>query len=369
VPKVGLPSPVSPARLEKGIRMPVTIGVDPHKTSHTAAALDEHGQLLDQQRVPATLEGYQLLRQWAGRWPGRCWAVEGAHGVGRALAQRLVADGERVVDVPAKLATRVRVLSSGHGRKSDPDDAVAVAVAARSAPWLRQVGAEDQAVVLHLLTNRREDLVAMRTQTINRLHRLLVDLIPGGAGRNLTANRAAALLRRASVTGVPAVTRHQLAAELVTDVRDLDQRIAAVEKRIKAAVAQSRTCLVELFGVGPVLAARFLGEVGDVRRFPTKHHFAAHTGTAPLEASSGQVVRHRLSRAGDRRLNHALYMVAMVQVRHPTAGQAYYRRKRAEGKSPKEALRCLKRRLSDAVYRCLLADQRLRTVQVVRIGC
>jgi transposase len=140
-------------------------------------------------------------------------------------------------------------------------------------------------------------------------------------------------------------------------VRDLDQRIAGVEARIKTAVAHSRTSLVELFGVGPVLAARFLGEVGDIRRIPTKHHFAAHTGTAPLAASSGQVVRHRLSRAGDRRLNHALYMMAMVQVRHPTAGQAYYRRKRAEGKSPKEALRCLKRRLSDVVYRCLLADQ------------
>jgi transposase len=108
--------------------------------------------------------------------------------------------------------------------------------------------------------------------------------------------------------------------------------------------------------VGPVLAAKLLGEVGDVRRFPTKHHFAAHTGTAPLEASSGQVVRHRLSRAGNRKLNHALYLMAIVQIRHPTAGQAYYRRKRAEGKSPKEALRCLKRRLSDAVYRCLLAD-------------
>jgi transposase len=109
-----------------------------------------------------------------------------------------------------------------------------------------------------------------------------------------------------------------------------------------------------------VLAARFLGEVGDVRRFPSKHHFAAHTGTAPLEASSGQVIRHRLSRAGDRKLNHALYMMAMVQVRRPSAGQAYYRRKLAEGKSPKEALRCLKRRLSDAVYRCLLADQHLQ---------
>jgi transposase len=107
-----------------------------------------------------------------------------------------------------------------------------------------------------------------------------------------------------------------------------------------------------------VLAATFLGEVGDIRRFPSKHHFAAHTGTAPLEASSGQVVRHRLSRAGDRKLNHALYMMAIVQVRRPSAGQAHYRRKLAEGKSPKEALRCLKRRLSDAVYRCLLADQR-----------
>jgi transposase len=106
--------------------MPVMIGVDPHKTSHTAAVLDEHGRLLDQQRIPATLDGYQQLRQWAGRWPQRCWAVEGAHGIGRALAQRLVGDGEQVLDVPAKLAARVRVLSVGHGRKSDPPDAVSV---------------------------------------------------------------------------------------------------------------------------------------------------------------------------------------------------------------------------------------------------
>ena len=134
--------------------------------------------------------------------------------------------------------------------------------------------------------------------------------------------------------------------------------MAAVEARIKAAVAQSNTSLLELFGVGPVLAATFLGEVGDVRRFPSKHHFAAHTGTAPLDAPSGQVIRHRLSRAGDRKLNHALYMMAMVQVRRPSTGQAYYQRKLAEGESPKEALRCLKRRLSDAVYRCLLADRR-----------
>jgi transposase len=263
--------------------MPVTIGVDPHKASHTAAALDEHGQLLGHQRFPASRAGYQSLRQWASSWPQRSWAVEGAHGVGRALAQELVANGERVVDVPAKLAARVRVLSTGHGRKTDPDDARSVAVTARSACWLRQVGVEDQAVVLHLLTNRREDLVGIRTQTINRLHRLLVDLVPAGAGRNLTANRAAALLDQVAPTGASAVTRRQLAIELIADVRELDRRIAVVKARITTAVVQSKTSLVELFGVGPVLAAKLLGEVGDVRRFPTKHHFAAHTGTAPVE--------------------------------------------------------------------------------------
>jgi transposase len=340
--------------------MSVMIGVDPHKASHTAAALDDHGQLLARQRIPATLDGYQRLHQWAGRWPHRCWAVEGAHGIGRALAQRLVSEGEQVVDVPAKLAARVRVLSVGHGRKSDGDDAVSVAVAARNVPSLRQVRVEDQAMVLHLLTKRRQDLVAARTQTIDRLHRLLLDLVPGGARRNLSAKRAAVLLAAVTPAGAPAGTRWQLAAELVADARHLEQRIATVEARMKTTVAQANSSLVQLFGVGPVLAATFLDEVGDLRRFPSKHHVAAHTGTAPLAASSGQVIRQRLSRAGDRKLNHALYMMAMVQVRRPSVGQAYYQRKLAEGKSPKEALRCLKRRLSDAVYRCLVTDQAAR---------
>ena len=237
-----------------------------------------------------------------------------------------------------------------------------MAGAAQSASQLRQVGVEDQAVVLHLLTKRRQDLVAARTQTINRLHRLLLDLVPGGARRNLTAKRAAGLLAAVTPAGAPAVIRWQLAADLITAIGQLDQQIATVARASSvgsAVVVQANTSLVELFGVGPVLAATFLGEVGDVRRFPAKHHFAAHTGTAPLEASSGQVICHRLSRAGDRKLNHALYMMAMVQVRRPSTGQAYYQHKLAEGKSAKEALRCLKRRLSDAVYRCLVADQRL----------
>jgi transposase len=261
-PKVGLPSRLLLLAREKGARMPVMIGVDPHKASHTAAALNEHGQLLDRQRIAASLDGYRLLRQWAVRWPDRCWAVEGAHGIGRALAQRLVGDGELAL-LPAKLAARVRVLSVGHGRESDPDDAVSVAVAARNAGGLRQVKVEDQAVVLHLLTKRRQDLVAARTQTINR-HRLLMDLVPGGARRNLTAKRAAALLAGITPAGAPAVTRWQLAGELLADIRQLEQRIIAIEARIKAAVVQANTSLLELFGVGPVLAASFLGEVGDI---------------------------------------------------------------------------------------------------------
>jgi transposase len=183
---------------------------------------------------------------------------------------------------------------------------------------------------------------------------------PPTALKHCSARRALAARRPQPAGSSP--------ANLIADVRDLDGRIATVEERITAAVVRSKTSLVGLFGVGPVLAAKLLGEVGDIRRFPSKHHFAAHTGTAPLEASSGQVVRHRLSRSGNRKLNHALYLMAIVQIRHPTAGQAYYRRKRAEGKSPKEALRCLKRRLSDAVYRCLLADQRNQRCSAVTTG-
>jgi transposase len=343
--------------------MPVTIGVDPHKASCTAAVLDERGELVAQQRFAATRTGSRALRRWAKRWPERRWAVEGASGLGRTLAQQLVGDGEPVVDVPAKLAARVRLLSAGHGRKSDAHDAVSVAVAAHGAKQLGQVHLDDHATVLRLLWNRRDDLVRARTQTLNRLHVLLADLLPGGAKRNLDADAAAALLRRLRPAATPARTRRQLAVDLVTDLRALDRRITAVEDRLRDAVHQSATTLIELFGVGPILAAKLLGEVGDVRRFATKHRFAAHTGTAPIEASSGEVVRHRLSRAGNRNLNHALHLIAIVQIRHPTAGQVYYRRKLAEGKSRKEALRCLKRRLSDAVYRQLLADQQ-RPAQV-----
>ena len=292
--------------------MPVMIGVDPHKASHTAAALDEHGRLLDRQRVLATPDGYRTLRGWAARWPQRCWAVEGAHGIGRALAQRLVSDGEPVLDIPAKLAARVRVLSVGHGRKSDHGDAVSVAVAAQSVPQLRQVGEEDQATVLHLLTKRRQDLVAARTQTINRLHRLLMDLVPGGARRNLTAKRAAALLAAVTPTGAPAVTRWQLATELVADVRQLEQRIAAVEARIKTVSPRPTPACSGVFGVGPVLAATFFGGGRRHRPVPDqaplrRPHRDRSVGGLQRPSGPPSAVPGR-----DRKLHHALCMMAMV---------------------------------------------------------
>ena len=144
---------------------------------------------------------------------------------------------------------------------------------------------------------------------------------------------------------------------MLRDVRTLDRKIADLNGRIEAEVEASGTTLTEIFGIGPILAARIIGTVGNVSRFPTKAHFASYSGTAPVEASSGEVVRHRLSSlAGNRKLNYALHMVATCQARSDARGRGYYRKKIAEGKSRKEALRCLKRRISDAVFRSLLAD-------------
>ena len=301
--------------------MHVLIGVDPSAQPHRRRLLDQRGELLAQQRFPASREGHRALRRFTKRWPQRRWAIEGAAGVGRVLAQQLVADGEQVIDVPAKLAARVRELSTGHGRKHDPGDAVSIALAALGSQRLHQVAVEDHATVLRLLSDRRDDLVATRTQALNRLHRLLAELVPAGADRNLTAETAAALLRRLRPTS-PTAKARQLAVDLVRDVRTLDHRITTVQQRIQAAVKHSKTTLVELVGIGPLLAAKFLGEVGDIG-VPHQGAFRRPQRHRPDRGLQRPVVRHRLSRAGNRRLNHALYLMAIVQLRHPTAGQAY----------------------------------------------
>jgi transposase len=268
----------------------------------------------------------------------------------------LAGSGESVVDVPPKLSARVRVLSTGNARKNDELDALATAMAASRNERLAEVDAEAASEAMRLLSERREDLVAERTRALNRLHALLRDLLPGGVAGKLSAERAARILRSIRPKGASARLRRQLASEVLRDVRTLDRKIADLDERIEAEVQASGTTLTQIFGVGPILAARVIGTVGDVMRFPTKAHFASYSGTAPLEASSGEVVRHRLSLAGNRHLNYALHMVALCQARSDARGGAYYRKKIDEGKSRKEALRCLKRRVSDAVFRSLLED-------------
>jgi len=338
--------------------MKVLIGVDPHKESVAVAAVDEiAGELVERAGFPQNRAGLKALERWAKRFPERRWAVENAGGLGRHLAGRLVASGESVVDVPPKLSARVRVLSTGNARKNDGDDALATALAASRNERLAAVDYETASEVLRLLSERREDLVAERTRALNRLHGLLRDLVPGGVARSLSADRAARVLRSIRARGGASTRlRRRLASEVLRDVRTLDRKIADLDGRIEAEVEASGTGLTEIFGIGPILAARIIGTVGDVARFPTKAHFASYSGTAPLEASSGDVVRHRLSLAGNRKLNYALHMVALCQARSDDRGGVYYRKKIAEGKSHKEALRCLKRRISDAVFRSLLAD-------------
>ena len=337
--------------------MKVLIGVDPHKASVAVAAVDEAtSELLERAGFPQDRAGLRSLERWAKQFPERRWAVENAGGLGRYLAGRLASSGESVVDVPPRLSARVRVLSTGNARKNDRLDALATAMAAARNERLAAVDPEAASEVLRLLSERREDLVAERTRALNRLHGLLRDLLPGGVAGKLSAERAARILHGIRPKGASARLRRQLASEVLRDIRTLDRKIADLSGRIEAEVEAWGTTLTEIFGVGPILAARIIGTVGDVARFPTKAHFASYSGTAPLEASSGEVVRHRLSLAGNRKLNYALHMVATCQARSDARGGTYYRKKMAEGKSRKEALRCLKRRVSDAVFRSLLAD-------------
>jgi transposase len=317
------------------------------------------GELLERAGFPQDRAGLRSLERWAKRFPERRWAVENAGGLGRHVAGRLAGSGESVVDVPPKLSARVRVLSSGNARKNDELDALATALAASRNDRLAQVDPEAASEVLRLLSERREDLVAERTRALNRLHALLRDLLPGGVAGKLSAERAARILRSMRPKGTSDRIRRRLASEVLRDVRTLDRKIADLSGCIEAEVEASGTTLTEIFGIGPILAARIIGTVGDVGRFPTKAHFASYSGTAPVEASSGQVVRHRLSLAGNRHLNYALHMVAVCQARSDARGGTYYRKKIAEGKSRKEALRCLKRRVCDAVYRSLVADSQV----------
>ena len=270
-----------------------------------------------------------------------------------------------------RLGSRVRLLASGNTNKTDPNDARSVAVAALRSDHCPQVQADDHTAVLKLWSKRHRDLGRLRTQVACRLHAVLCELVPGGVRKEITAAHAARLLDAAEPSGAVMLARKELAGDFLDDLRRLDGQLSQTKKKLAAAVKASGTTLTDLFGVGPVIAATVPGEAGDVSRIPDRDHFASCNGTAPAGVSSGKRKVHRLSRRGNRRTSHAIHMAAMTQVRHAgSEGRACYDKKTAEGKTPKEALRALKRRISDAIYRKLRADARRasRSAQVTGPG-
>jgi transposase len=336
----------------------VIIGVDPHRLSATIEVVDEHELLLGAGRFGTDQRGYAAMRSYVKAWPQRVWAIEGANGAGRPLAQRLVEAGERVLDVPAKLAARVRLFDTGHNRKTDALDAHSIAVVAVRTPGLRVVAPDPGLEALRMLVDRRDELARLRVQTVNRLQRLLSELIPGHRKHDLSALQARAILATVRPRDIAGKTRRRMAAEQLADLVVVDKKLKKIKAELKTVVTERGCTLMEIYGVGPAGAARILADVGAIARFADRNRFASWTGTAPIDASSGEQIRHRLSRAGNRRMNHVVHIAAIVQIRHDTEGRTYYRRKLAAGKTPLEALRCLKRRISDVIYRCLVTDAR-----------
>ncbi|WP_367180075.1 IS110 family transposase [uncultured Phycicoccus sp.] len=327
----------------------VIIGVDPHKLSATIEVVNDRERKLGGGRFTTDKAGYAAMVKYAKAWPERTWAVEGANGVGRPLAQRLLEAGEHVVDVPAKLAARVRLFDTGHNRKSDAHDAHSIAMVAVRTKGLRVLALDPELEALRMLVERREALTRRRVQTVGRLQALLAELLPGQAKKDITTGQAKRMLASVRPRDIAGKTRRRIAAEELAELVAVETKMKKTTAELKAIVLARGSHLMDLPGVGPVVAARILADVGAVTRFADRNRFASWTGTAPLDASSGEQSRHRLSRAGDRRVNHMIHIAAISQLRLDTEGRAYYRRKRAAGKRPLEAIRCLKRRISDAI--------------------
>jgi transposase len=337
----------------------VMIGIDPHKGSHTAVALDGREKRLGQLRVRASSRQVNGLLEWADHWPRRTWAIEGARGLGQLLAQQLIAAGEHVLDVPPKLAARVRLLDSGQINKNDDNDARSVAVAALRAHELPELAAEDHTMVMRVWARRYHDLGRLRTQAICRLHAVLCELVPGGVRKHARTRQAIEVLDRIVADSPITQAKLQLAHDLVADLQRIDQQRQEARRRTARAVAASGTSITGIYGVGPIVAGTVLGYVRDPRRFRTRQRFASYNGTAPIEVSSGDRVIYRRSRRGNRQLNHAIHMAAVTQISRPgSEGRAYYQRKLDDGMGRKAALRALKRKISDALYARMIDDAR-----------
>jgi transposase len=336
----------------------IVIGVDVHKQSLTAAAVDETGRLLAERTIAAGEDG--LLTWAAALHAERLWAVEDCRHVSGRLERELVAAGERLVRVPPKLTAPERRAGRKRG-KSDAIDAVAAARAALREPNLdRPRPGEERFRELKLLVVHRDDLVDERRRAQQRLrwhlHQLdsTLTVPPGALDRAIQLERVGRWLARREQT-----VQVRIARDLVGRCRSLGRAIGELERELTTLTTQTAPALLELPGCGALTAAKLLCEIGPIERFHTDAQLARHGGVAPLEASSGRTRRHRLDRGGNRQLNCALHRIAVTQARmHPPA-RAYLERKQTEGKSRREAIRCLKRQLARVVFNTLKANPAL----------
>jgi transposase len=335
----------------------VIVGIDAHKRTHTAVAIDEAGRRLGEKRTTSTTTEANLdLVRWAdGFGAPRRFAVEDCRHLSRRLEAVLLAAGEELVRVPPKLMAHARDAARTYG-KSDPIDALAVARAAWREPDLPVARLDGPSRDLRLLVDHREDLVKERTAQVNRLRWHLHELDPAWdpAPRSLVRFKHldALAVRLEGLEGTVA----WVARDLVGRIRELTVAANELERRIVETVSRLAPALLGLAGVGALTAAKIVAETADVRRFRSKDAFARHNGTAPLPVWSGNRVRHRLSRTGNRQLNAAIHRIAITQMRIHDDAKTYLERRIAKGNTKTEAIRALKRKLSDVVYRALMVD-------------
>jgi transposase len=335
----------------------VTIGVDPHKSSHTFVAVDGNGRKLAEKTCSAKAEGDLEALRWAGQWPERAWALENCRHLVRRLERDLLVAGEAVVRVPSRLMAKTRRTGRQRG-KSDPIDALAVARVALQEPGLPVAHLEGISRDVRLLVDHREDLIGERSRIQNRLRWHLHELEPGHQVGSLSGTAGLRKLETwlAGHSGRVA----ELAGELLGRIRELTVRVKQLEAELGQLVRPLVPILLALQGCGVLTAAKIIGEVGNISRFRSEAAFARYNGSAPIPVWSGNNDHHRLNPGGNRQLNAALHRIAITQARSGGLGRAYLDHRLQEHDTKKEAMRALKRRLSDEVYRRLLADERTR---------
>ncbi|MBO0682750.1 MAG: IS110 family transposase [Candidatus Dormibacteraeota bacterium] len=333
----------------------VTLGSDSHKSTHTVVAVDANGRQLGSRTVRAISAGHLEALRWAERWPQRRWALEDCRHVSRGLERDLLSAGETVVRVSPKLMAGARQSARELG-KSDPIDALAVARAALREPDLPVAHLEGPSREVKLLLDHREDLVAERTRMHNRLRWHLHELEPGYEIAAGSLNSKSVLEAVAALLAAHDSVTAEIARELVGRIAELTVRATELEGRISSLSAELAPSLLALEGCGGLTAAKIVAETADISRFSSRGAYATNNGTAPIPVWSGNHTRFRLNRGGNRQLNAALHRIAITQIRQTGRGRAYLEQRMAAGNTKAEALRALKRRISDEVYRRLWQD-------------